>query len=133
MYIKGAPSSVNMDLIQNHAPHLFSGNSFAILHPIMYGFTSLLLLGSTAFQAVLGRPGANHLWREQDLPRRDVNSWLATEEPIALQQLLCNIGSSGCHAAGVTAGLVIASPSQNDPPCESHLLVSQSTMADLQA
>lgn len=40
---------------------------------------------------------------------------VATESPIALSRLLCNIGSTGCYAAGVASGVVIASPSQNNP------------------
>jgi hypothetical protein len=107
-----------MDILQNPSSQLVSGNTTALLHPIMYGLTSLLLFGSTAFQAVLGRPETYRLRQEQDLLRRDVSLWITNEEPIALQQLLCNIGSSGCHSAGVTAGLVIASPSQSDPPCK---------------
>lgn len=40
---------------------------------------------------------------------------VATESPIALSRLLCNIGSTGCYAAGVASGAVLASPSQNNP------------------
>lgn len=84
----------------------------------MHAFTSILLLGGVVFQTILGRPDAFHVRREREILRRDVDSWIATEEPIALEQLLCNIGSSGCHSAGVATGLVIASPSKSDPDCE---------------
>lgn len=71
---------------------------------------SLLALGSLVAQAV-GHPST--------LAKRvDVTSWIAQELPIARAQLLCNIGPSGCNAAGVASGLVIASPSKQDPDCK---------------
>jgi glucoamylase len=45
-------------------------------------------------------------------------SWLASENTYALQGVLANIGSSGSKAAGASAGVVVASPSKNDPNCE---------------
>lgn len=80
----------------------------------MNAFSSLLLLGSYAFQAVLGRPDAAGRV-QRDLIRRSVDSFVAAEEPIALSRLLCNIGSTGCYAAGAASGIVIASPSKNNP------------------
>ncbi|CAN8103368.1 unnamed protein product [Discula destructiva] len=81
----------------------------------MNGISSLLLLGSYAFQAVLGRPDAAYMRREGEIIKRSVESFIATESPIALSRLLCNIGSTGCYAAGVASGAVLASPSQNNP------------------
>ncbi|ORY64006.1 glycoside hydrolase family 15 protein [Pseudomassariella vexata] len=81
----------------------------------MHAFSSLFLLGSFAFQVVLGRPDASRVRSQAEILKRDVDSFVAAEEPIALEQLLCNIGPSGCHASGVGSGLVIASPSQSDP------------------
>ncbi|KAK7948327.1 Glucoamylase [Apiospora aurea] len=78
----------------------------------MHPFSSLLLLGTLAFQAVLGRP--NSLLSERDVIKRDVDSFLATEVPYALSQVKCNI-AGGCNAGGVASGLVIASPSKSDP------------------
>ncbi|KAI3323679.1 carbohydrate-binding module family 20 protein [Xylariaceae sp. AK1471] len=81
----------------------------------MYGLTSLLLLGSYAFQSVLGRPDVSRVREEGVLLKRAVSDFIATEEPYALQELLCNIGSTGCNAAGVASGIVVASPSKSDP------------------
>ncbi|KAI1863995.1 uncharacterized protein JN550_009274 [Neoarthrinium moseri] len=97
--------------------NLLVSNSTSIIHPIMHALSSVLLLGSCAFQAVLGRPESDlfKARRQTELLRRDVDSFVATEEPIALEQILCNIGPSGCHASGVGSGLLIASPSRSDP------------------
>ena len=83
----------------------------------MHALSSLLLLGAYAAQAVFGRPDAARLQRKADVLKRDVDSFIATEEPIAYAQILCNVGPSGCHASGVGSGLVLASPSQSDPDC----------------
>lgn len=78
--------------------------------------SSLLLLGSYAFQAVLGRPDASRARAQAgDVLKRSVDSFVQTESPIALSRLLCNIGSTGCYAAGAASGVVIASPSKNNP------------------
>ncbi|OLN92070.1 Glucoamylase 3 [Colletotrichum chlorophyti] len=90
--------------------------------PIMKLFTSALLLGSFATQSILGYPGA--------VVKRDVDSFIATETPIALRELLCNIGPNGCHAQGVSAGIVIASPDRVDPPCKpNHVTTDNHFMA----
>ena len=47
-----------------------------------------------------------------------LDSWLATETPIALQGVLNNIGSSGAFTEGADEGIVIASPSKADPNCK---------------
>ncbi|KAH7116432.1 glucoamylase [Dactylonectria macrodidyma] len=71
-------------------------------------FSSLLSFGSLAFQAVSSHPSR--------LSKRvDVDAWITQELPIARAQLLCNIGPNGCNSAGVASGLVIASPSTQDP------------------
>lgn len=78
--------------------------------------SSLLLFGSYAFQTVLGRPDASRAHvRASDYLKRSVDSFVETETPIALSRLLCNIGSTGCYASGVRSGVVLASPSQNNP------------------
>ncbi len=46
-----------------------------------------------------------------------VDSFLATEAPIAIQGILDNIGPSGKDASGASAGIVIASPSKSNPDC----------------
>jgi glucoamylase len=86
---------------------------------IMFSFASLFLVGSLAFQAVLSLPDPHRVkGREAELLKRDVDSFIATEKPIALAGVLCNIGSGGACASGAASGLVIASPSKTDPPCK---------------
>ncbi|XWX00858.1 hypothetical protein V2A60_008881 [Cordyceps javanica] len=77
----------------------------------MHCFSSVLLLGTIAAQKVLGLPSLS----AQHLQRRDVNSYISSEGPIALQKLLCNIGSDGCEAHSAAAGAVVASPSTSNP------------------
>lgn len=48
-----------------------------------------------------------------------LDSFIASEHPIALQGVLDNIGPMGSNAAGADSGLVIASPSKVDPDCKS--------------
>ncbi|KAK5958349.1 glycoside hydrolase 15 protein [Knufia fluminis] len=45
-----------------------------------------------------------------------LDTWLAVESSIALQGVLNNIGSEGAKAPEAKAGVVVASPSKNDPP-----------------
>lgn len=46
-----------------------------------------------------------------------ISEYIETEKAFALEQLLCNIGADGCNAAGADPGVVVASPSRNDPDC----------------
>lgn len=46
-----------------------------------------------------------------------LDSFIATESPIALQGVLNNIGADGADASGASAGVVVASPSKSDPDC----------------
>lgn len=48
---------------------------------IMTGFSSLLLLGSYAVQAVLGRPDASRVRREGDIIKRSVDSLYVSRLP----------------------------------------------------
>ena len=90
-----------------------------LAQPIMHAFSAALLLGACAFQAVVGRPDVSfQARRDAEILRRDASSFLSTEKPIALQKLLCNIGSGGCAVSGAASGAVIASPSKNDPDCK---------------
>ncbi|KAI3340287.1 family 15 glycosyl hydrolase [Ustulina deusta] len=104
-----------MEVIQNGTSTLFPVSGSQFIQPIMYAFTSFLLLGSCAFQSVFGRPDVSRARREGVLLQRAVSDFIATEEQIAIGQLLCNIGSGGCHSQGVASGLVIASPSTSSP------------------
>jgi glucoamylase len=89
------------------------------VQPIMYSFTSLLLVGGLAMQAVLSLPDPSRVKeREAELLKRSVDSFIATESPIALTDLLCNIGAAGTCAAGASSGIVIASPDKTNPNCK---------------
>lgn len=90
-------------------------NSSSDDHTIMHSLSSLLLLGTHAYQAVLGRPDAIRARYQGALLRRSVDSFVETESPIAISRLLCNLGPDGCYANGVAAGAVIASPSKVNP------------------
>lgn len=107
-----------MDVLQNTSLEFLTANNSSLIQPIMQGFTSLFLLGSIAFQTILGLPGASHVRREGQLLKRAVDDFVTTEEPIALAELLCNIGANGCNDGGASSGVVIASPSTSDPNCE---------------
>ena len=103
-----------------------SSNStiFAITQPIMYSLTSFLVVGNLALQA-FGFPDPTRVrQREAEILKRSVDSFIATESPIALADLLCNIGSAGACAAGADSGIVIASPDKTNPDCKSSHLES---------
>lgn len=94
-------------------------NFTAVLyHPAMYSFTSLFLVGSLALHAVLGLPDPSRVKeREAEILKRSVDSFIATESPIALRDMLCNIGASGACVQGAASGLVIAGPGKANPDC----------------
>ncbi|KAH6635095.1 glycoside hydrolase family 15 protein [Chaetomium sp. MPI-SDFR-AT-0129] len=77
----------------------------------------LHLLASSAllFPTALGYPEAGRVHRDGQLLKRSADSFLATEKPIALQNLLCNIGASGCRVSGAASGIVVASPDKSNP------------------
>ncbi|KAK3997170.1 family 15 putative glycoside hydrolase [Cladorrhinum sp. PSN332] len=101
-------------LIPAAAPAPAFNSSGLILFPVMHAFTSLALLGACAVHSVLGLPNSNSK-REAEITKRNVDSWINTETPIAWQKLLCNIGPNGCAAQGVASGTVVASPSKSNP------------------
>ncbi|CZR52821.1 probable glucoamylase precursor [Phialocephala subalpina] len=87
-----------------------------LAQPIMYSFASLALVSSLAFQAVLSLPDPSRVKeREAELLKRSVDSFVATESPIALADMLCNIGSAGACASGASSGIVVASPDKTNP------------------
>lgn len=89
--------------------------------PIMHHFSAVLLLGSTLYQSVLGRPGSSsHVTQNSLYAKRSVADFFDKETPIALDKLLCNIGADGCQSSGASGGVVIASPSTQDPNCKSY-------------
>lgn len=86
--------------------------------PIMYSLSSFLVVGSLAFQAAFGFPNPSRVeQREAELLKRSVDSFIATESPIALADMLCNIGSAGACASGASSGIVVASPDKTNPDC----------------
>lgn len=58
-----------------------------------------------------------------------LDDFITSESPIALQGIFNNIGSAGSNAVGVALGLVVASPTKENPDCmccpSSFLLVLQ--------
>lgn len=81
----------------------------------MYALSSVSVIVALAVQAVLGLPGIGN---SEQFGKRDVASFVSTEQPIALNGILCNIGSTGSCVSGAASGLVIASPSTSNPDCE---------------
>ncbi|KYK55735.1 glucoamylase I precursor [Drechmeria coniospora] len=102
-----------MKALDQEIPALSINNTAALVHPVMHLLSSVLLLGSVAVQTVLGRPGAGR--QSVALLKHSVDSFIKTEEPVALEKLLCNIGPDGCNANGAASGVVIASPSNDNP------------------
>ena len=98
-------------------------NITLIPYPAMNSFTSLFVVISLALQTVLSLPGLSKAVqeREAELLRHSVDSFIATESPIALADLLCNIGSAGSCATGASPGIVIASPDRTNPNCNNLL------------
>jgi len=77
----------------------------------MLGLKKLLVLATT-LTSIVGSPVQGKRQASSSL-----DAWLTTESPRALQGVLDNIGVGGAEAVGAKAGIVIASPSRNDPPC----------------
>lgn len=50
--------------------------------------------------------------------KRFVDSFIATESPIALAGILCNIGTTGACANGASSGIVVAGPGKSSPDCQ---------------
>jgi hypothetical protein len=101
-----------------HPANLTSSSSaYGLFQPAMHAFSSILLLGACAVQAVFGRPEEVRARREAAILKRSVDTFIETQTPISWQKLLCNIGSSGCAAQGAADGVVVASPSKSNPDC----------------
>lgn len=52
------------------------------------------------------------------LPRDDIDTFVEKQRAISLQGVLNNIGPDGSKASGAGAGVIIASPSTDNPNCE---------------
>ena len=68
----------------------------------------VLALGPT----VLGAPSSSEYVRAEE-----VTVWLAKESEVALERILSNIGRDGQYAQSAEPGIVIASPSTENPDC----------------
>jgi glucoamylase len=95
----------------------YTSASQSIMHPI----NALLVLGTFALQTIFAFPGSTRV-RNLELQRRSLDSFIATESPIALNNLLCNIGANGACVSGAASGIVIASPSKTNPDCMKNTL-----------
>ncbi|PFH61431.1 hypothetical protein XA68_17417 [Ophiocordyceps unilateralis] len=80
-----------------------SNATASLAWPMMHLASAFPLLASVA---VFARPGVDV---------RSVDSFLETQPSVALGKLLCNIGPDGCQAQSASPGVVIASPSTQDP------------------
>lgn len=90
-----------------------------VAQPVMHSLVSFLGFGALALQTVFAFPDPSRVkQREAELLKRSVDSFIATESPIALADLLCNIGSAGACASGASSGIVVASPDKTNPDCE---------------
>ena len=79
-------------------------------------FTNLALGANLLAQV----PLLNALALVQQRQTGTLDNFTATELPIALQGILNNIGPAGILVPGAAPGLVIASPTQNNPDCTYH-------------
>jgi hypothetical protein len=65
--------------------------------------------------AVFALPSPENI---QERATGSLASWLSSENTVALQGVLANIGASGSKASGASAGVVVASPSKTNPNCK---------------
>ncbi len=70
------------------------------------------LLGSLTATTLLFGAEATPVSRQTS-----VDSFISSENAIAIQGVLNNIGSGGSKASGAAAGIVVASPSKSNPDC----------------
>lgn len=54
--------------------------------------------------------------------RTDLESFISSESTAALNGVLANIGPDGDRVPGAASGVVVASPSKQDPDCKRHLM-----------
>lgn len=108
-----------MDALRDPSSFWGANASVAFITPVMHLFSNAILLGAAALHSVLARPGLSDVHTIQaPVLKHSIEDFVQSETPIALERLLCNIGADGCHASGVSHGLVIASPSKQAPPCK---------------
>lgn len=76
---------------------------------------NVLVVNAVAGAAVASPPSTLHR-------RQDVNSFIQTEKPIALQGILNNFGPNGNYSRGAAPGIPVAGNSETNPPCMSSIL-----------
>lgn len=86
---------------------------------VLLSFLTHLAVGANLLAQA---PLANSLALYQDRATTSLEDFIASESPIALQGILNNIGSAGSNAVGVALGLVVASPTKENPDCTCPLL-----------
>lgn len=74
----------------------------------MVSGTRVRFAGLAAVTAVLARAGL----------AQDLDNYIEAQRPLALQNILDNIGPDGVEVPSTGAGFVVASPSKQDPDCE---------------
>ncbi|KAH8702377.1 putative glycosyl hydrolase, family 15 [Talaromyces proteolyticus] len=74
-----------------------------------------MLFKTALVQGLVGSALASPRISHSITKRADLESFISSESPIALQGTLNNIGSNGTGAPGANAGIVVASPSQTNP------------------
>ncbi|QPH16390.1 hypothetical protein C2857_001019 [Epichloe festucae Fl1] len=81
----------------------------------------LLSLGSNIMKNLLTTLAVAGLWLDNScasqsrLRGRDVNDFVTKQSGISLKGVLANIGSDGSRVSGAASGVVVASPSKQDP------------------
>ena len=100
-------------------------------YPGVNALSKAFLYGNMAIQAIWHQADPGRVKQHQaNILKSSADSFIAVESPIAMTNMLCNIGNKGACVPGADAGLVIASPSKIDPNCKYHmftLLISKPT------
>ncbi|KAI9694322.1 MAG: hypothetical protein M1820_009011 [Bogoriella megaspora] len=87
----------------------------ASYQPFVSRFTKLCFV-VCLLSAVLVAPCKTAPYVDTPLDKRaSVDSFISTENPIALAGVLANIGANGVDASGADSGVVVASPSKSNP------------------
>ena len=74
---------------------------------VLCGLLALLSLGVEA------GPVSSHVKRQASL-----DAFVKSQADTSIKGVLANIGSDGSKAQGVSAGIVVASPSKTNPDCK---------------
>jgi glucoamylase len=112
--------SLHSSLLSSLTPaYIF--NFTIIVQTMMYSLPSLLLVSNLALHSIFAHP-SRVVGRDAELLKGSVDTFITTESPIALADLLCNIGSTGACASGAASGIVVASPDKTNPNCTFTLL-----------